>query len=226
MQRRHAFTLIELLVVIAILFILLALLIPAVQKAREAALAATCRNNLHQIGVAFQQYHEENSQFPPVMITTNGVNIYWAPYDDRTGTSPTFALPDYKGNERGLIFPFVENNTNVFKCPKGFDPSSAYAQDPLQISYAINGTTNSPAGRRITDITNGTSNVLIVWEHSALPACSFQAGSVNIPWPFDDFDADRHYPPRHTGYFNVLYCDGHADALRRDELQVLMFAAR
>src|SRR5258705_4392051 len=97
MRRRtgRAFTLIELLVVIGIIGVLVALLLPAIQAAREAARRAQCQNNIRQIGIATQNYHDTRKELPPGRVE-DGNLTFLALLLDFMEQSQVKKLWDYK----------------------------------------------------------------------------------------------------------------------------------
>src|SRR5437867_4613006 len=100
-NRSRGFTLIELLVVIAIIAILIGLLVPAVQKVREAAARMQCANNLKQLGLACHNYQSSNNHLPP------GLNGPYPPNSGFTFSAPNIGVLVY-------LLPYIEQE-NLYR---------------------------------------------------------------------------------------------------------------
>jgi prepilin-type processing-associated H-X9-DG protein/prepilin-type N-terminal cleavage/methylation domain-containing protein len=121
-RARPAVTLVELLVVLAIIGVLIGLLLPAVQKVREAAARMSCANNLKQLGLALHLYHLDNGSFPPGMYMTGELQDAWA-------TGYTYLLPYVEQGNLQRLYHFdspwyatvnwaaVETEVKLFYCP-------------------------------------------------------------------------------------------------------------
>jgi len=116
-QKKHGFTLIELLVVIAIIAILISLLLPAVQQAREAARRSQCKNNLKQIGLALHNYAETYTVFPPAFCVS----------DDGTDGG--------QWSIQARILPFVDqaNLYNIASLNQAYTPGASPAIDRVPV---------------------------------------------------------------------------------------------
>ena len=133
MHRRCAlkggFTLIELLVVIAIIGILVALMLPAIQAAREAARRTECSSNLKQLGVAMHNYHDTYGRLPPGFMAvdhTGQVKGGWAwgvflmPFIEQSPLQDQLSVTDYTLSQvvsDPALLPMLQTELSVFKCP-------------------------------------------------------------------------------------------------------------
>jgi prepilin-type N-terminal cleavage/methylation domain-containing protein/prepilin-type processing-associated H-X9-DG protein len=148
MRPRRGFTLIELLVVIAIIGVLIALLLPAVQAAREAARRAQCVSNLRQIGVALQNYHSAlgcfpsgwlfNSSVPPATTSqpqfggTFSAHVFMLPFLEQTSlyNAANFMVNIWNSPTQGTLMNWTVSTTRlqVFLCPSDIPPNWAMSK--------------------------------------------------------------------------------------------------
>jgi prepilin-type N-terminal cleavage/methylation domain-containing protein/prepilin-type processing-associated H-X9-DG protein len=187
-MKRRAFTLVELLVVIAIIGVLVAMILPAVQAARESARRTQCRNNLRQVGLAMTQYLDqqgERGKFPAVCNTPR--------------TDNPFTLPSLTR----VLGPFCENSVELWHCPSDrFEPTedeltahpelgqfaTYFEKEGLSYEYMTR-----LAGKTRPEVLDGpfaSTNIIVVYDFR----------------PF-------HGSPGDDGAMNFTYLDGHVDAV-------------
>ena len=162
---RRGFTLIELLVVIAVIGVLVALLLPAVQAAREAARNMQCKNNLKQVSLALHGYHERSGSFPPSTVVNDNGEGWWswmARILPELEQQPLYEQLDLRGDAWeccNKVKPYTSTRLDVFMCPSDPHSSGVYESEddcPGGEAYALTsyfgcrGSRSFPTMRSIT----------------------------------------------------------------------------
>lgn len=204
-------------VMLAVIAILVALLLPAVGAARDAARMAQCRNNLKQIGLALHNYHDVYRSFPPAYVTDeNGQPLYsWRvlilPFLEEAPLYASYDLSQSWDSPANLHV--LENMPSVFRCPQNDDPNSTFTS--YAAAFGPGCVFNADQATRIRDITDGTSNTILISE----------VNGDSIFWTApEDVDIDLHpglndpagFHSNHQRGVSVLFADGAVRTMAAD----------
>jgi prepilin-type processing-associated H-X9-DG protein/prepilin-type N-terminal cleavage/methylation domain-containing protein len=217
--KREAFTLVELLVVIGIIAVLIAILLPALGRARTAAKTTKCLANLRQIGMGFSMYRNEWGNFLPPLNAKVSYNVN-SPFQKDYGMwnciGPYLGRPEWRGEKASDAYwgsQRLNHGRSIFDCPEVFN------SHPWQRGYGESLYMQNPGGFNVT-VAAGVRAWSVPRKYAAIrdPSTKIHVAdsddwhlgelSAVVKLPYDNERAFSIY--RHARGVNMLFADGHA----------------
>lgn len=201
-RRRSGFSLVELLVVMAVIGILVALLLPAIQSAREGARQTQCKNNLHQIGVALENHAEQFGHYPKDGERGHGFGTYLLPFLEQKALHDKID-PLNTPLPSGSVVPGTGDvPLPVFRCP------SHSAEDRIASGYARSDYIGNEGifqqATEFRDIMDGDSQTMSVGETTTEHAWAQPGMASTNSTP----NGSGGFSSAHAGGIHILLCDG------------------
>jgi prepilin-type N-terminal cleavage/methylation domain-containing protein/prepilin-type processing-associated H-X9-DG protein len=217
------FTLIEILIVLSIIAILAALIFPTFARVRENGRRASCQSNMKQLGLAFQQYTQDNDELLP--------NVRILPFDQGGWMYLNmFPASETRGGyepDKGGLYPYVKS-TQVYVCPsdgKGRSSGNSYSANGCVFHALDSG--GLGAGKHLASFDDTAQWLFLAEESSPLPPAPYTSAEQFANSTNDGYLAhnnngsggDDPLSTRHLDGSNVLFLDGHVKWFRPQKVQ-------
>jgi prepilin-type processing-associated H-X9-DG protein len=193
------------------------IIVPAVMAGRQAAYQANCHNNMQQIGMAMQAYHDQNGHYPPAFVADkdgkpmHSWRVLLLPYLGEQGLYAQYNMNEPWDSPHNMAL--ASQMPAVYRCP------SAAKTNMNVTSYAMlvgpNAISTGPVGRKRDEITDGLSNTIMIAETTGNNITWTDPRDLDVQiMSFDLSENDgKEISSEHANTVSVLFCDGHVQGL-------------